>query len=104
MVQIGKSVPDTELDRRLSNIAYNQGCMLVYTSGTTGNPKGVMLSHDAVTFSARVLGKHTGMGRNTKEIQVQYMPANHVGAAGGIGCFKKVFSIKKQYTYLIILY
>jgi long-chain acyl-CoA synthetase len=33
-----------------------QVAALVYTSGTTGNPKGVMLSHRNVLFSARVAG------------------------------------------------
>ena len=27
----------------------SQCCILAYTSGTTGNPKGTMLSHDAVS-------------------------------------------------------
>ena len=70
------------LDKRLANLAVNQGAILVYTSGTTGNPKGVMLSHDAVTFAARLLGKQTGIGRKEVERQVQYMPVNHAGASG----------------------
>ena len=82
LIELGKSLPDTELDKRISNLAVNQAAMLVYTSGTTGNPKGVMLSHDAVTFAARMLGKYTGIGRKQTERQVQYMPVNHAGASG----------------------
>ena len=81
-MKLGKSLPDVELDKRLANLAVNQGAILVYTSGTTGNPKGVMLSHDAVTFAARLLGKQTGIGRKEVERQVQYMPVNHAGASG----------------------
>ena len=62
VLKLGNSLPDTELNKRIANLAVNQAALLVYTSGTTGNPKGVMLSHDAVTFAARLLGKHTGIG------------------------------------------
>ena len=81
VLKLGKSLHDTELDKRIANLAVNQAALLVYTSGTTGNPKGVMLSHDAVTFAARLLGKHTGIGRKVVEKQVQYMPVNHAAAS-----------------------
>ena len=50
----GKTLGDNELEGRLRRIAVNQCCTLVYTSGTTGNPKGVMLSHDNITWNAKV--------------------------------------------------
>jgi acyl-CoA synthetase (AMP-forming)/AMP-acid ligase II len=44
------TVPEpVEVDRSL------QVAALVYTSGTTGNPKGVMLTHRNVLFSARIM-------------------------------------------------
>ena len=46
---------DEELDSRLKSIGINQCCHLVYTSGTTGKPKAVMLSHDKLTFTARII-------------------------------------------------
>jgi long-chain acyl-CoA synthetase len=46
-----KTVPEpVEVDRS------RQVAALVYTSGTTGSPKGVMLTHRNVLFSARVAG------------------------------------------------
>ena len=49
----GKTLGDDELEGRLRRIAVNQCCTLVYTSGTTGNPKAVMMSHDNLTWNAK---------------------------------------------------
>ena len=39
LLEIGRAETDDELNRRLAGQATNQACTLVYTSGTTGNPK-----------------------------------------------------------------
>ena len=41
---MGRGVPDTELDRIEEEQFVNEACVLVYTSGTTGKPKGVMVN------------------------------------------------------------
>ena len=40
ILEIGKKEEDDEVNERLKQIAVNQCCVLVYTSGTTGAPKG----------------------------------------------------------------
>ena len=41
---MGRETPDSELDRIEEEQFVNEACVLVYTSGTTGKPKGVMVS------------------------------------------------------------
>ena len=57
-------------------------CNIVYTSGTTGNPKGVMLTHDNMTFTlSRMLS-----GWEDQDIEfgqercVSYLPLSHSAA------------------------
>ena len=64
---------DEELDSRLKSIGINQCCHLVYTSGTTGKPKAVMLSHDNLTFTARII-RETYKLKMNYEKNVRYYP------------------------------
>ena len=44
LLEIGKKESDDEVNERLKKIAVNQCCVLVYTSGTTGPPKGTCIN------------------------------------------------------------
>jgi long-chain acyl-CoA synthetase len=53
-----------------------QVAALLYTSGTTGNPKGVMLTHRNVLFSARIVGLQRGVTPADKAYCV--LPMSHI--------------------------
>jgi long-chain-fatty-acid--CoA ligase ACSBG len=70
-----------ELDARMAVQRPGHAISYVYTSGTTGNPKGVMLSHDNYAWTANAVGdslldEYIATG---KEIRgVSYLPLSHV--------------------------
>jgi long-subunit acyl-CoA synthetase (AMP-forming) len=54
-------------------------CTLVYTSGTTGAPKGVMLSHDNLTWTLRrVISAPLYLCQLDR--LVSYLPLSHIAA------------------------
>lgn len=79
LVKIGEAEPEDKLNAVLKTIAANQCCTLVYTSGTVGNPKAVMLSHDNVIQNARVVINVLKI-RQKFEHTVSYLPLSHVAA------------------------
>lgn len=71
----------TELDKRMSKQNPSTICCVVYTSGTTGNPKGVMLTHDNMTYVATEVQKQYFKYINKDRVQdrmVSYLPFSHV--------------------------
>ncbi|XP_043265551.1 very long-chain-fatty-acid--CoA ligase bubblegum isoform X1 [Colletes gigas] len=79
VLKLGSQEPDDKLQAILKKMAANECCTLVFTSGTVGNPKAVMLSHDNLTFNAlttiQTLNFEIG-----KEVLVSYLPLSHVAA------------------------
>merc|ERR1712209_77355 len=77
LLEIGRGESDDELNKRLANQATNQACTLVYTSGTTGNPKGVMLSQDNLTWTAQRAHEVYDWKYDEEQV-VSYLPLSHV--------------------------
>merc|ERR1712156_645890 len=73
----GNSLDDASLESRLRGIAINQCSTLVYTSGTTGNPKGGMLSHDNIVWTSKVAIRNYGLEKRNFRV-LSYLPLSHV--------------------------
>ena len=65
-----------ELDKRRSAIKATDCATILYTSGTTGNPKGVMLSHR--NLISQVLSVRRLMPVNENHKALSFLPINHV--------------------------
>lgn len=53
---LGETVSDEVLDARIDTVDPQDIALILYTSGTTANPKGAMISHRAIIGNSRNLG------------------------------------------------
>lgn len=76
---LGDAVEEKELEARIAAQRPGHCCCLIYTSGTTGNPKAVMLSHDSITFEAKIIVESMPVFKDaTGERVVSYLPLSHI--------------------------
>jgi len=77
-LELGEDVPDEALEGRASMVAAEDPAGIVYTSGTTGVPKGAVLTHDNITFTAQSVYHSTDIhpGDNT----LLFLPLAHIFA------------------------
>jgi fatty-acyl-CoA synthase len=61
VLAMGKSISDEELAEREKTVLFQDVVNMQYTSGTTGFPKGVMLSHYNIINNGRMVGDVMGM-------------------------------------------
>lgn len=66
-----------ELQRREATLTYDHSCVMLYTSGTTGKPKGVLLSNRNVIETAKSSSEFDTL-RDTDEV-LAYLPMAWVG-------------------------
>jgi len=82
LIELGKTGSDEELDKLSEATQPGNAAALVFTSGTTGNPKAVMLSHDnLVAEGFNVLKRGIlkfSADVNRVERIISYLPLSHV--------------------------
>jgi long-chain acyl-CoA synthetase len=62
--------------------------IIMYTSGSTGNPKGVMMSHGNILASVKSFPIKLGPTTHKKDIYVAYLPLAHVlELVAELGCY-----------------
>ena len=72
----GRAISDEEIDRRIDAIKDEDVAMILYTSGTTANPKGALISHRGQVANSRNLG--TGYEVTSEDKVWSPLPIYHI--------------------------
>ncbi len=89
MLDRAKLVPNEEVRRRASLVKPDDVCNMQYTSGTTGFPKGVMLTHRNIVNNGKTIGDR--MDLSTADRMMIQVPMFH--------CFGMVLSMTSMMTH-----
>lgn len=73
-IQLGKD--PKLLPARIENLKSNELATIVYTSGTTGIPKGVMLLHSNIMSVCQAM--HSMVGLTENDLSLSFLPLSHV--------------------------
>ena len=88
-MQRSEMTSQRELDKMASRVRPDDVCNMQYTSGTTGFPKGVMLTHYNVVNNGKCIGDR--MGLSTADRMMIQVPMFH--------CFGMVLSMTSSFTH-----
>jgi long-chain acyl-CoA synthetase len=66
------------LEKRIKELSPNSLASIVYTAGTTGLPKGVMLTHDNFVFEAQALSEVMSGVIGAEDMHLLCLPLSHV--------------------------
>ncbi|MFT6451754.1 MAG: long-chain acyl-CoA synthetase [Halocynthiibacter sp.] len=75
--EAGHSRFEAELDKRIAEITYDDTCVMLYTSGTTGKPKGVVLSNRNIIETSKNSSEFDTLSAG--EDVLAYLPMAWVG-------------------------
>ncbi len=77
-LELGADVSDDALEARIADVEPGDAATIVYTSGTTGVPKGAVLTHDNLTFTAQSVYHSVESGDG--DVTLLFLPLAHVFA------------------------
>ncbi len=93
LIEFGKVIPDSELKKRKDSCDKNDVVMMQYTSGTTGFPKGVMLTHYNIVNNGRAIGECQEFSHNDRLLL--HVPLFH--------CFGCVLGVMAAVNYAVTM-
>jgi fatty-acyl-CoA synthase len=96
LIAMGEKVTEQELDGRMNSLTDDDVINMQYTSGTTGFPKGVMLTHHNVINNARMVGDV--MGLTDKDTLLIQVPVFHC-----FGCVMSTLNSVYHATTMVLL-
>ncbi|MFH0865915.1 MAG: long-chain fatty acid--CoA ligase [Bacteroidota bacterium] len=92
--EAGKQVDDETMEKCKSGVCPDDIATIIYTSGTTDLPKGVMLSHNNLVSNFIAASKT--MNLNSGHVTLSYLPLCHV--------YERMLNYKYQYLGISVYY
>ena len=83
LLRKGKGGKKERLKSRMDAIKPEDLCTIIYTSGTSGRPKGVMLSHKNIVSNVKEAAKVSALTPG-KDRALSFLPLNHIYERTGI--------------------
>jgi fatty-acyl-CoA synthase len=96
LINRGEKTTEQELDDRMNSLSDDDVINMQYTSGTTGFPKGVMLTHHNIVNNARMVGDV--MGLTEKDSLLIQVPVFHC-----FGCVMSTLNCVYHGSTMVIL-
>lgn len=85
-LELGKGTPDAAIDKALDALKGDDLCDILFTSGTTGRPKGAMCSHDQTVEAFRIWAETVGITDSDRYLIVNPFFHSFGYKAGWLAC------------------
>lgn len=85
----GKTLSDQAYTDAATAVEPDTPCLIVYTSGSSGSPKGAVISHLGAAFCSRFQNRAWG-ARNDRTRIINFFPINHLACVVDISCLALV--------------
>lgn len=76
LVEAGRAAGHAGVEERIQGVSPDQPATILYTSGTTGDPKGVLLTHHGILYEAAASIQAGGL--TEPGITLSYLPLAHI--------------------------